>query len=366
MSGPSSLRILVVGPAWIGDMVMAQTLFRVLRDRHPDSRIDVLAPAWSREVVERMPEVDEVIPLPLGHGELRAGVRWRLARELRRTGYDQAIVTKNSLKSALVPWLARIPRRTGYLGEWRFGLLNDIRSSDADDGLTARRYALLGVEPGQGLDPAALRGPRLRVDPKRQARRAGELGLEPREGMVGLAPGAAYGPSKRWPEERWCELAAKLGARGRRSWVFGGEDERAAGRVIEAAGGGSVTSLAGRTSLTDVVDLMAMCDTVVTNDSGLMHVASGLDVRVVALFGSSSPRRTPPFTPRATIFWLDLSCSPCFERSCPLGHHGCLRRIGVEEVLDAVLKTDEASRELATGRDAAPAIWRVGAPAGDA
>ena len=359
-------RILVVGPAWIGDMVMAQSLYRLIARREPRARIDVLAPDWSREIVRRMPEVSDVIPLPAGHGELRLGVRWRIARRLRERSYDQAIVAKRSLKSALIPWMARIPRRTGILGEWRYGLLNDIRS--LDDGelpLTAHRYAALGLEPGEELDPGTVPGPRLRADPDRGRRRMEELGLEADGPVAGLAPGAAYGPSKRWPPERWAELAADLGERGWRLWVFGTEEEGGPGRTIEEAAPEAVRDLTGRTSLLDVVDLMARCRAVVSNDSGLMHVASGLDTHVVALFGSTSPRRTPPLTPKRTLLWLELPCSPCFEPTCPLGHRNCLRHIGAEEVRDAVLTAVDAPDP---GGGVPRAAWRpastVPGPAG--
>lgn len=336
-------------------MVMAQSLYRLLKARRPRARIDVLAPDWSGEVVRRMPEVSRVVPIPVGHGELRLGVRWRIARRLREAGYDQAIVAKRSLKSALIPWMARIPQRTGILGEWRYGLLNDIRALDDDElPLTAHRYAALGTEPGERLDPDDVAGPRLTVDPGRQAERIRALGLETDGPVVGLAPGAAYGPSKRWPREHWGELAALLGSRGWRVWVFGGSAEGESGRAISEAGGAAVRDLTGRTSLSDVVDLMDLCRAVVTNDSGLMHVASGLDTHVVALFGSTSPRRTPPLTRSRTIFWLELPCSPCFEPTCPLGHRNCLRRIDVETVGDAVLHGPE---KAGARSDAGRAEW---------
>lgn len=338
---PAGSRILVVGPAWIGDMVMAQSLFRVLRERRPRARIDVLAPEWSRGVVRRMPEVSGVIPDPIGHGELKLGVRWRIARRIRRRRYRQAVVLRRSLKSALIPWMARIPRRTGFLGEWRYGLLNDVRDPDGADGpLTAQRYALLGLEPGERPDPGPP-PPRLRVDPLRQAERIRELGLDEDAPVLGLAPGAAYGPAKRWPLARWKELARDFGRRGWAVWVFGSDAERSAGRAIREAGGSRVRDLTGRTSLPDVVDLMARCRSVVSNDSGLMHVASGIDVHVVAIFGSTTPRRTPPLTARRTLLWRSLPCSPCFERSCPLGHRHCLWSVGVREVRAAVLEAED-------------------------
>lgn len=327
--------ILVVGPAWVGDMVMCQSLFMTLRARHPDARIDVLAPDWTRPLLDRMPEVDEAIPLPVAHGRLKPLVQIRTAARVRRRGYDRAIVTRRSLKSALVPFLAGVPVRTGILGESRRVLINDVRSIDAESHPWAvERLAVLGMEPGArpGLD--GVPWPRLEADHAAGAALVDRLDLAGPGPVVGLAPGAAFGPAKRWPQDRWEALAAHLTGQGRRVWVFGSAGEAREGAAIAAAGGPGAASLCGRTSLGDVVDLMARCSHVVTNDSGLMHVAAAAGPVVVALFGSTSPGNTPPLDPRARVIWHALECSPCYARTCPLGHLRCLTGIGVDEVME--------------------------------
>ena len=339
-------RILVVGPAWVGDMVMCQSLFATLRGRYPEARIDVLAPDWTRPLLERMPEVDEAIPLPVEHGRLRPVVQWRTARELRRRGYDRAIVTRRSLKSALVPFLAGIPRRTGILGESRHLLINDVRSVDsASHPAAVVRLAVLGMEPGSRPGMDEVPWPRLVADGENGAALERRLDLGGTGPVVGLAPGAAFGPAKRWPQASWEELTRRLVAAGRRVWIFGSKGEADEGGAIAGAGGDGAVSLCGRTSLGDVVDLMARCGHVVSNDSGLMHVAAAAGPRVVALFGSTSPRNTPPLDPRARVVWHELECSPCYARHCPLGHLRCLTGIEVDEVLGHLDLETNAARE---------------------
>jgi heptosyltransferase-2 len=318
-------------------MVMCQSLFMTLRARWPDATLDALAPDSGRALLARMPEVDDVIALPVGHGELRPLAQWRAAREVRRRGYDRAIVTRRSAKSALVPWLAGVPRRTGIRGERPGPLLTDVREvSSATHAAAVERLAVLGLEPGATPGLEGVPWPRLTVEPARGAALEEAHGLAGPGAAVGLAPGAAYGPAKRWPLESWGRLARRLVGTGRRVWVFGSADEAPEGERIAAAAGDGAVSLCGRTSLVDVVDLMGRCRAVVSNDSGLMHVAAASGPRVVAIFGSTSPANTPPLSRDARILWLGLSCSPCYQRECPLGHLRCLRDISVDEVLDAV------------------------------
>ncbi len=331
-------------------MVMAQTLFRVLALRHPKAEIDVIAPDWSRPLLERMPEVNQALVLPAGHGQLALGARWRIGRALRARKYDWAIVVKRTFKSALIPAIARIPRRTGTLGEARFGLLNDLRKVEAETHpLNHRRYVALALNEGEELADAVLPPPALRVDPANRNRLVARLGLDPEAAPVGLAPGAKYGPAKRWPETYWIELSKALVEMGRPVWIFGADDERGAGERIEQAVGPGVTNLAGSTSLVDAVDLASLCGCVVSNDSGLMHLAAAAGTHTVALFGSTSPRNTPPLTDRRTILWRELSCSPCFARECPLGHYDCLQGIRPATVLDACVAA-LAARRLTTER----------------
>ncbi len=326
---------LVIGPAWVGDMVMAQSLFRLLRTLEPDVAIDVLGPPWSVPLVGRMPEVRRGVPLAVAHGEFGFGARRALGKSLRTAGYTRAIVLPRSFKSALVPWFARIPVRTGFAAELRGLLLNDARALDRDVlDQTVKRFLALGVTAGAPIPPPA--EPALRVDEANRAALMARLGLGARP-AVALMPGAAYGPAKQWPISNFAELAGLLRERGFEIWVLGSRGEHALGEQIQAGAGpgtdSGVFNLCGQTSLEDTVDLLSAARTAVTNDSGLMHVAAAAGTHVVAIYGSSSPDFTPPLTVRKTILYLGLDCSPCFARECPLTHLNCLRAITPSRVL---------------------------------
>jgi heptosyltransferase-2 len=329
-------RLLIVGPSWVGDMVMAQSLFISLRQENPEVEIDVVAPDWSRPLLDRMPEVREAIELPVAHGELHLATRWQVGRSLAGQGYQRAIVLPRSIKSALVPFFAGIPRRTGFRGEHRYGLINDMRPYDP---LAARPmvtwYLILGLPPSRPA-PEGIPYPRIRVDEENRQRLVNELDLDLDRPAIGCIPGAEYGPAKAWPLESYGELTRRLAPEGFQFWILGSEGEREAGERIRAASGGAATNLCGRTRLEDAADLLSLTSIVVSNDTGLMHVAAAVGSRVVAIFGSSSPRYTPPLTDTATVLYLDLDCSPCFERRCPFDHYRCLREITVESVLSAV------------------------------
>jgi heptosyltransferase II len=343
-------KLLVVGPSWVGDMVIAQSLYRWLRQRNAGAQIHVLAPPWSLPLLARMPEVTAGIELPLGHGELGFSARRALGRRLRAAAFDRAIVLPRSLKAALVPFFAKIPVRTGFRGEWRYGLINDMRPFDpARLNQTVLRFLALGVAAGEPL-PLTLPEPALTVDARGLVLE--RLGLRPNGPIVAMMPGAEYGPAKRWPAEQFGRLAARLVAAGAQVWLLGSTKEAPLGEeIVAAAGSVRVRNLCGRTSLTDAVDLLAHAAVAVSNDSGLMHVAAAVGTHVVALYGSSSPDFTPPMTPRKTVVYRALPCSPCFARQCPLGHLDCLRGIGVDQVLAA---TVAQLVEPAVGGGAAP------------
>ncbi len=329
---PMTHKILVVGPAWVGDMVMAQSLFVSLRRQHPDCQIDVLAPAWSLPLIARMPEVRRGIEWPVAHGEFGFGKLRRLGLALRSESYDRAIVLPRKLKAALAPWFARIPRRTGFRGELRFGLINDLRPLDAAVlKQTVQRFVALGLEHAPSQAPA-IPEPRLRVDEANRERLFRELGLNTDRPVVAFMPGAEYGPAKQWPTQYFSQLAMRLVEAGWQVWILGSAKEAALGEAI-CAGNSRAQNLCGRTQLADTVDLLSRCRRAVTNDSGLMHVAAAAGTPLVAIYGSSTPDYTPPLTGAADILYLRLACSPCFERTCPLGHYNCLRHISVDEVL---------------------------------
>jgi len=331
--------ILIIGPSWVGDMVMAQTLFVCLKQRHPGCSIDVLAPEWSRPILERMPEVRRALSFPLGHGVLDLGTRWRVAQTLRGE-YDQAILLPNSLKSALVPFFAGIPERTGWRGEMRFGLLNDIRRLDkARYPLMIERFMALAFEPGAEL-PQPYPRPALRIDAGSRAAALERFGLDRERPLLALCPGAEFGEAKRWPAEHYAAVAEAKIRDGWQVWLFGSKNDHPVGEAIRAALapglGEATTNLAGETSLAEALDLLSCADAVVSNDSGLMHVAAALGRPLVAVYGSTSPQFTPPLAERVEIVRLGLDCSPCFERTCRYGHYNCLRELAPQAVLDAL------------------------------
>jgi heptosyltransferase-2 len=292
---------------------MAQPLLARLREKHPGGRIEVLAPPWVAPVAKRMAEVDEVIEADLRHGELQFGERWRLGRMLKQRRYDRAIVLPNTWKSALTPFFAGIPVRAGY---GRPGLLNRAHATTASREPMTVHYARLAEKPG--TDPALpLPPPRLTAKPNQTAARFGISGA-----YTVLCPGAEYGPAKRWPHFR--ELSSQLQSQ---IVVLGSVSDK------EAAAGISGRNLTGQTTLDEAIDLIAGAAIVLTNDSGLMHVAAATGTPQVALFGSSSPEHTPPLSSAARVLWLKVECSPCFARVCPLGHFKCMNDMSVERVM---------------------------------
>jgi len=336
-------KILVVGPSWVGDTVLAQPLFMRLHERHADLRLDVLAPSWTLPVLQRMPEVTTTILAPLAHGELKLGERWRLARRLKRHGYDQAIVLPNSFKSALIPRLAGIRLRTGFVGEARQVLLNDARHLDEKAlPLMVERFAHLADARGVPLR-RPLPQPALRVSANQRAALLARLQLQPDPPVVCLCPGAEYGAAKRWPPEHFAELARGLDERDHQVWLIGSPKDHAIAEAIAQASGGRCRNLCGATGLAEAVDLLSLAQVVVSNDSGLMHIAAALDRPMLALYGSSSPAFTPPLSPRAQVLKLHLPCSPCFQRDCPLGHFRCMRDLAPNLVLKHVMELLEVA-----------------------
>ncbi|MES1950063.1 ADP-heptose--LPS heptosyltransferase II [Salinisphaera sp. S4-8] len=352
-------RILIVGPSWIGDMVMAQSLFMLLRARLPDARIDVLAPSVTANLLERMPEVDHAVRMEIGHREIALGARRRTARELGARGYDQAIVLQRSAKAALVPWLAGINRRTGYLGEMRYGLINDVRTLDTS--LYPRKvehYALLGLA-AEGDELGELDRPKLQIDSDRRTDLITQLGLDRTRPAIGFAPGAAYGGAKQWPATHFARLAAELDRRGIATWIFGSAADRTLAAELAAAAPRHGVNLCERTSLVDIADIASLTNAFVGNDTGVTHLAAAAAPRVLAIYGSTHPDYAPPLAPAEARFWLDLACAPCRERHCPLGHNACMRDIPVHDVLRACLDPDArdiASLHHAGGSAAAPAV----------
>ena len=345
------MNILVIGPSWVGDMVMAQSLFKELVRLYPKANIDVLAPDASGLLLERMPEVRDHIKMPLGHGAIELKVRWNIGRSLKSKNYDWAILLPNTIKSALIPFFAGIPRRTGWRGEMRYLLLDDLRVLDETRyGLMVERFVALAHEPNVGL-PALLPKPRLLYHDGERESVINNLGLDVNEKPVlALCPGAEFGEAKRWPGKKYAEVAAQKIEEGWQVWMLGSPKDRLVSDEIynelNAGQQSNCFNLCGKTSLTEVIDVMSLADAVVSNDSGLMHIAASLNRPLVVIYGSTSPKFTPPLSDNVEIVSLDLECSPCFKRVCPLGHSHCLKHLPSSLVLDALYQLPQPANIL--------------------
>lgn len=337
-------RILIVAPAWVGDMVMAQSLVAALHARPDTAAVDLLAPPWTAALGARMPGVGKAHVIPAKHGRFDLALRYRLGRSLKGEGYDLAIVLPGSLKAAIPPFAAGIPLRRGYRGEWRYGFLNDIRHLDKGRvKRTIDRFVALAAPRDEPAPPTM--APVLAFDPDLGRTSAARLGLALDRPVVALCPGAEYGPAKQWPAAHYAALAGLLAARGFAIWIFGSAKDAAIGdEIIRLAGPGAApANLAGRTELIEAIDLMSLARSVVTNDSGLMHVAAAIGRPLVALYGSTTPEMTPPLGPVVEIVERQLPCRPCFERTCPLGHLNCLNLIRADDVFGLAIRQAEGA-----------------------
>lgn len=329
-------KILIIAPSWVGDCMLMQPMLHRLRQRHPDARIDVLAPPWTEKLLRLMPEIHDVLTNPFPHGEFALSARRRLGVQLREVNYDQAIVLPNSWKSALVPFFAGIPLRTGFVGELRYGLLNDARKLDKQKlPLMVERFAQLAEAP---LDQISrpLPSPRLQVSDQQRSQTLAKFGLTLDKPVTAFCPGAEYGPAKRWPPQYYAELAQHLRAQGHAVWLIGSPKDKEVADKIVAMGNEPCRNLCGVTDLAEAIALLSCADLVVSNDSGLMHIAAALDRPLLAIFGSSSPQFTPPLSDKAQVLKLDLPCSPCFKRECPLGHFNCMIKLPPKQVVQFI------------------------------
>lgn len=333
---PLAPKILIIGPAWLGDMVMAQSLFLCLKKLYPQCKIDVAAPAPLRAIVERIPEVDTFLVLPFAHGEFALRKRLSLGRSWAGSGYDWAIVLPNSWKSALPPWAAGIARRTGWLGEQRYGLLNDVRRLDKKSyPLMIERFMALAYSP-ETIMPQPYPWPKLQYQAVAAEEILATYNVRPGVPLLVLCPGAAYGPSKRWPAEYFAQVAAEKIAQNWQVILLGSAAEQDLAAVIMQQAPGCV-NLISKTNLSQAIDVLSQADWVICNDSGLMHIAAALERKSIVVYGSSSSEFTPPLSVHANILKLQLPCQPCHKRICPLQHHNCMRDIKPQMVLDALV-----------------------------
>jgi heptosyltransferase-2 len=323
---------------------MSQVLYIYLQQTRPGVIIDVLAPAWSEAILQRMPQVRRAITKPIGHGEPALGRRRRIGRELREEQYEQSILLPNSFKSALIPFFARISRRTGWRGEMRYGLVNDLRVLDEEAlPLMVQRFVALGQEPDDPI-PHSLPAPQLVVDPDQAQACRDKFGLDPERPILALCPGAEFGGAKRWPAQYYGEIARDYLSRGWQVALYGSANDQPVTAEILAAckGHDACYDLAGRTQLAEAVDMLSLSRAVVSNDSGLMHIAAALSRPLVVVYGATSPGFTPPLNDNSSVLVPDIDCAPCFERECPLKHHRCMRDTSPGRVaakLDALLQS---------------------------
>ena len=326
-------KILVIAPSWVGDAMLTQPMLARLRQRHPGCHIDMFAPTWTESLFRQMPEVRNVIINPFQHGELQLGARMAMGKQLGEAKYDQVIVLPNSFKSALVPFFSKIPIRTGFIGEMRYGLLTDARKLDRKElPLMVERFAQLAEPPNFPLD-RPVPPPRLQVSNEQRQRVLQRLNLNLAKPVAVLCPGAEYGSAKRWPIPYYAELAQHVTARGYTIWLVGSAKDKEIADKIVALGNQDCRNLCGETDLAEAIALLSCADLVVSNDSGLMHFAAALDRPMLALYGSSSPDFTPPLSNKARVIKLDIKCSPCFKRECPLGHFNCMMQLTPSQVL---------------------------------
>ena len=339
--------ILIIAPNWIGDAVMTQPLLASIKALYPDSTIDVLASTWVAPIYRACSEVSEVIEAPFEHKQLQWGLRKQIAKQVESKKYQACFVLPNSFKSALIPWLANIPLRIGYRGEMRFGLLNVVldNPSKVNRPPMLEHYLALSTllnddeviesQPGIGNEMT----PRLNVSIN--AKQSVERKLQSANINLGsiyvMCPGAEYGPSKRWPTEHFASLATQLVSKNPDHHIIllGSQSDQILGAEIAslAKQNSHIHDWCGNTSLDEAIALIGISKAVISNDSGLMHIAAALQTPQVAIFGSSDPAHTPPLSEKAKVIWLNLPCSPCHKKECPLGHLKCLKDILPQQVL---------------------------------
>jgi heptosyltransferase II len=331
-------KVLIIAPSWIGDMVMAQALLRLLKFQFPDVQIDVLALAWCKPILARMPEVTKAITMPIGHGKpLKIGPRYRLGKSLRSENYDTTFVLQNSVKAAFMPFFAKIPNRIGWGNCLRAGWLNKRRVLDkAFYPLMVERYMALALPEKEVPEVESFR-PKLIVDADLVEKAVAKYDLDIQRPVLILCPGAQFGETKRWPEEYFAKLVDHYKQEGWSVWLLGGPGEKELVANINKLAKVAAIDLT-QTSLAEAVDLLSLASVVVSNDSGLMHIACALAKPLVAIFGSTSPGHTPPLDPQAQVLNVLLPCKPCLKRECPLKHLRCLRDITPDQVIEAVGK----------------------------
>jgi heptosyltransferase II len=335
----SAKKILIRGTNWIGDAVMTLPAVAAIRSTFPDARISMLVKPWVAEVFHLCKDVDEVIPFQ--SPGIHSGIvgKLKLAGELRTRGFDAAILLQNAIEPAIIAWLARIPVRAGYNSDGRGLLLtHSVHRTETVRKVHQIEYYLemvlaLGcrsadskvhLEPGkeyEALSQKLLNG----------------HGIGSENFLIGLAPGAAYGPAKRWFPERFAAVADRLlEGLSARAVIFGSHEDRKCADLVEKSARHAMINVAGKTNLREAMAIIARCNLFISNDSGLMHVAGALNIPTVAIFGSTNPITTSPVGDNGTVIYKGASCSPCLKETCPTDFR-CMDMISVEEVYEKAM-----------------------------
>lgn len=339
---------MIISPSWLGDIIMSQSLMITLKQQDPTCRIDVYAPEYALPVLERMPQVDGRIVNPFAHGAFALRTRYLEGRRLAKNRYDSVFVLPNSLKSALIALFAGIRDRRGFKGESRYFILNNMRSNKQDFPRMVERYVALAFDKNKVRTAAELPAfsyPRLNLcTPSVQL--LARLGItDTKRPLLALGCGANYGPSKLWPVEYFAKVC--------NYWISAGGSVLGLGTAkdldtvnaiqqnVTAENQPFFHAIAGKTNLTEALDLVGLCQGAVCNDSGLMHTVAAAQIPQICIFGSTSTDYTPPLSDKAVCLESDEPCHPCFRRTCRYGTYNCLKQITPDQV---ILKLKELTK----------------------
>ena len=329
------MKILIVGPSWVGDAVMSQTLLKLLKEKRKSCSIDVLAPSWALPIFKRMKEVNTVIEMPFTHGDVKIKERRKFASEIKKNNYDQAIILPNSFKSALIPFFADIDIRTGWRGEMRYFLINDLRKLNVEAyPKMIDRFCALGIDPDEELFQINL--PYLQTNSQNISKLLFQYSINKENKILAICPGAEFGPAKRWPTNFFSKIAQHYLDK---DWIvlsLGSEKDALISKEIKENLQGNIDNFidtTGKTKLEDAVDLLSASSLVLTNDSGLMHIASAVEVPLLALFGPTSPEFTPPLGEKSVFIRKISGYLKDRIGDLPDGHHSSMILIKPDEVI---------------------------------
>jgi heptosyltransferase II len=331
-------KVLVIGPSWLGDTIMTQSMIQVLQEQGHEVTLSTCAAYLT--VANRMPGLQTSIEINLPRGKLNWNKRKTYGMQLQQDGFDQVIVVPNSWKSALTPYWAKIPKRTAWLGELRWGLINDARKYDpARYPTMIQKLVALAYPKNTDISFAQCPFPKLQANQASAKKWLEKLGIDQKKPIAILCPGAAYGPAKRWPTSHFAKLANQLFNHNWQVWLMGGPAEQdLAGEIQASSNQTCIDWTRIPHHLHDAIDLINEASVVVANDSGLMHMAAAVNRPLIAMYGSTPKTFAPPLSNQAISMMLNLPCQPCFKKTCPLQHHHCLTQISAEQVFEKIIE----------------------------